>query len=215
MNKKFLASAIGFALVASAASGPVLALDKGDWIVRFGVTNVNPTNDASATQLVPNGSVTVDSGTSLSINLGYMMTDNVALDILGAWPFKHDIKGAGTALAGAGKIGETKHLPPTVGLQYHFSPKASIRPYVGAGVNYTYFFSEDTTGVLAGTDLKLDSSWGLAAQAGVDFDINKTWFANLDVRYMDIDTTAHNPVAGDFDVKIDPWIITVGIGTRF
>ena len=91
MNKKLLASTIGLALVASAASGPVLALDKGDWIVRVGVTNVNPTNDASATELVANGSVTVDSANSLSIDIGYMLTENVALDILGAWPFKHDI----------------------------------------------------------------------------------------------------------------------------
>ena len=215
MNKKLLASTIGFALVASAASGPVLALDKGDWIVRVGVTNVNPTNDASATELVANGSVTVDSATSLSIDIGYMLTENVALDILGAWPFKHDIKGAGTALSSLGKIGETKHLPPTVGLQYHFSPKSNIRPYVGLGINYTDFFSTKHTGALAAESLKLDSSWGLAGQAGLDFDINKKWFANLDVRYMNIDTKAHSSAAGNFDVKIDPWVITVGIGTTF
>lgn len=70
-----------------------------------------------------------------------MIKENIAIELLAATPFSHDIKGTG-ALAGVGKVGETKQLPPTLSVQYHFSPKASVRPYVGAGINYTIFFSE-------------------------------------------------------------------------
>jgi outer membrane protein len=140
-----------------------------------------------------------------------MFTDNLGLDILGATPFTHDITLNGT------KVGDTQHLPPTVGIQYHFTPKSNVRPYVGAGINYTTFFSESTTGPLAGADLSLDDSWGLAAQVGVDVDINKDWFFNADLRYMNIETTAtlSGAVNGTVDVQINPWVYSLGVGTRF
>lgn len=207
--------ALGLAIAtACAASTSAMALDKGDWIVRVGVHNVMPDDDHTTTGLGGTNNLSVDSGASLTINVGYMLTKNVALDILGAWPFKHDIQGEG-ALAGLGKIGETKHLPPTVSLQYHFSPKASIRPFVGAGINYTTFFEDKHTGALDGSPLDLDDSWGFAVQAGVDFDINKKWFASVDVRYMDIETTATSGTAGTFDVNIDPWVVGISLGTTF
>ncbi len=194
-------------------SAPALALDQGDWIARVGVSQVKPDTD-SDTAPISGGQVDVDDGTSLSINVGYMLTNNIAIDVLAAWPFKHDITGVG-ALAPAGKVAETKQLPPTVSLQYHFQPKASIRPYVGAGINYTKFFSIKETASLGGAKLTLDDSWGLAAQAGVDFDINKKWFANVDVRYIQIETEANSTVTGTFDVQIDPWVVGLHIGTTF
>jgi outer membrane protein len=206
--------ALGLAIAACTIANTSMALDKGDWIVRVGVHNVMPDSDHSLTGLGGNNYISVDSAASLSINVGYMLTKNVALDILGALPFKHDIQGEG-ALEGLGKIGETKHLPPTVSLQYHFSPKASVRPFVGAGINYTTFFEDKHTGALEGSPLTLDDSWGLAVQAGVDFDINKKWFASADVRYINIETTATSGTAGTFDVKINPWVVGISVGTTF
>ena len=63
--------------------------------------------------------------------------------------------------------------------------------------------------------MKLDDSFGLAAQVGVDFDINKKWFANVDVRYIKIESEATSSAAGVFDVTLDPWVVTLGIGTTF
>ena len=64
------------------------------------------------------------------------------------------------------------------------------------------------------TSISLDDSWGLAAQAGFDMDINKDWFFNADLRYIKIKTTATTNV-GNVDVTIDPWVISVGVGTHF
>jgi outer membrane protein len=117
---------------------------------------------------------------------------------------------------------ETKVLPPTLTLQYHFLPNSSVRPYIGAGLNYTYFFDEEVVGVLDQPDakVKLDSSWGLAAQAGVDIDVGDDWFINFDVKYLDIDTEARfsgiNLVgSANINTDIDPFVYGIGIGRKF
>ena len=197
-------------------AGNAQALEQGDWIVRVGAAHVNP--DASSnplTNVAADARVDVGNDTQLGITLGYMYTDNIGIGLLAATPFKHDIKGAGD-IAGLGKIGETKHLPPTLTVQYHFTPGSSVRPYVGAGINYTNFFSEKTIG-LGDTKLKLDDSWGLAAEAGVDIDINDRWFLSGQLWYLDIDTKAKltGAINDSTKVSIDPWVVMIGIGTTF
>ncbi len=211
MKYKALIPAIAVATTLAITSQQAAAIEKGDWLLRFGLVNVNPndSSDASASLGLPADAIGVEDDTQLYINATWMFTENLGLDILGATPFTHDITLNGT------KAAETKHLPPTVGVQYHFTPKSNVRPYVGAGINYTTFFSEETTGALAGTDLSLDDSWGLAAQVGIDVDINKDWFFNADVRYMNIETTATIAGAGSVDVEINPWVFGLGVGTRF
>jgi len=209
-NKSVVSTLIAGSLVLTSAS--VVAVEKGDWLVRFGAVDVSP--DDSSTGLsgvAPTATVGVDGNTQLFANISYMIKENVALELLAATPFSHDIKGTG-ALSALGKVGETKQLPPTFSVQYHFKPKASVRPYVGAGINYTMFFSEKATNTIS--SLKLDDSFGLAVQAGVDVDINKNWFFNADVRYINIETTATTDL-GTSEVKINPTVISLGVGTRF
>lgn len=188
---------------------PAGAVEKGDWLIRAGIGYVDPTGDSETVPVV-GGKVEADSSTNLAVNLTYMMTDHLGVEVLGALPFKHDIKHDSL-----GKVAETKELPPTLILLYHFNPKASTRFYAGVGLNYTTFFSEKTTGALAGTSLKLDDSVGLAAEAGVDIDIGKDMFFNASLWRMDIDTEADSSLLGKFDVAIDPWAAFVGIGWRF
>jgi outer membrane protein len=209
-KKSVVSTLIAGSLVLTSAS--VTAVEKGDWLVRFGAVNVSPNDSSSGLSLVgPTATVGVDGNTQVFANLSYMIKENVALELLAATPFSHDIVGTG-ALSALGKVGETKQLPPTFSIQYHFKPKASVRPYVGAGINYTIFFSEKATNTI--TSLKLDDSLGLAVQAGVDVDITKDWFFNADIRYINIETTATTDL-GTAEVKIDPTVISIGVGTRF
>lgn len=193
-------------------STSALAVQQGDWIIRAGLTNVSPNDGSSGSGGIglANDDIGVDSGTSATFSFTYMYSDNMGVEILAALPFEHDI-----TLKGAGKVAETEHLPPTVSLEYHFNPKNDVRPYVGAGINYTTFLDTDTTGVLAGAKLDLDDSWGLALTAGVDVDINKDWFFNASVRYMNIETTAEITGLTDIDVDINPYVYTLGFGTTF
>ena len=173
--------------------------------------------------LVPAG-IDVDSAVTLDIDITYMFTNNFGVELLLDLTSQHDITGTGNASA-LGKIGEVTTLPPSLIAQYHFMPQNNIRPYAGAGINYTFFLSESTTDSLTNflgagsTGLKVDDSFGFVIQAGVDFDINKNWYWNLDAKYLFLDTTATITADGadvlkvDFD--LDPLILGVGIGTRF
>lgn len=101
-------------------------------------------------------------------------------------------------------------------------PKSHVRPYVGAGVNYTIFHSSDASdsleSALGPTRVKLDDSFGYALQAGVDVDVTKRIFLNADVKFIDIDTTARlrsGGVENRVDVSLDPFVFGLGLGFRF
>lgn len=191
------------AAIAAAAVPVAHAQDAGDWIWRAGVHSVQPKSDNHTV-------VNVDSAAMLTFNGTYLLTPNWGVEVLAALPFSHDIN-----LNGGGKVAETKHLPPTLSVQYHFNPGGTVRPYVGAGLNYTLFFSEDTTGALSGAKLELDPSFGVAAQAGLDVDLGSNWFINADVRWFDIDTDAKLNGAKIGAVEIDPYGFGVSLGRRF
>jgi outer membrane protein len=160
-----LLAALGLAL-----SGIAQADDTSPWILRVGAHDIDPKSDNHAL-------VNVGSAKMLTFNLTRMLDEHWGVELLAALPFSHDI-----ALNSGGDVAEVKHLPPTLSAQYHFAPHSRLRPYVGAGLNATIFFSEDTKGALAGTDLELRTSFGAAAQLGLDVDISDNWFLNADVR---------------------------------
>ncbi len=208
MSTKMLKTALAAALASGLMTGVAEAYQAGDWLVRAGVWGIYPKSDNL--NLGPNTDINVDDSYSLGFNITYMATPNIGIELLGAWPFSHDI-----SLSGVGTIGDTKQLPPTISVQYHFLPDSNFRPYVGLGLNYTFFFDESTEGALSGSDLKLDDSWGLAAQVGMDFDVAPNWFLNVDVRYIDIDTKAKLDGVSIGTVEIDPWVVGFNVGTRF
>ena len=86
---------------------------------------------------------------------------------------------------------------------------------MGAGLNYTLFFDEETTGPLAGSSLDLDDSFGIAAQAGFDFAFSDTMMLNLEVRWMNIETDAKLDGVFLETVEIDPVVYGISLGWRF
>lgn len=180
------------------------AAAEGDWKIRAGIGTVDPKSD--------NGDVvSVDSGTTAVVNGTYMISDTLGFEILASLPFSHDIN----LEANGAKVGETKHLPPTFTLQYYFPTSSAFSPYAGLGLNYTLFFDEETEGALAGTDLSLDDSIGLAAQLGFDYDISDTMFVNFDLRWIDIETDAEVDGSAVETVEITPLVYSVTLGWRF
>ena len=217
------------ALLAIAAS-PALAYEAGTWVLRAGVGVVAPDSDNLTIVDFPaaglDTTVNVDDGTSLTLMGTYMFSPNWAFDILASWPFKHDVNisaSDGTQVVASLKAAEVEHLPPTFSMQYHFLPDGTIQPYVGAGVNYTTFLSEDVTQDLIDatglTSISLDDSFGLALQLGADWVFGNNWLINVDLRWIDIesDLSVSDGVtsidAGT--VKIDPWVYSINIGYSF
>jgi outer membrane protein len=139
-----------------------------------------------------------------------MLTDQFGVELLAASPFTHKV-----STKGLGEVAEVSHLPPSLMAQYYFGQANSkIRPYIGAGLNYTIFFDEKGKGALAGTDVSLDNSFGLAAQVGVDVNFAENWFANASLWYMDINTDVHTTV-GTFNADIDPITFMASVGYTF
>lgn len=208
MKMSYRVLIVAIAFLALSYSAVADAHEKGDWLLRVGAGMVDPDSDNGS---VGGADLDVDSGVSLVFNGTYFFTPNVALEVLAALPFTHDVD-----LEGAGQVAEVKHLPPTISLQYHFDTGNKFRPYVGAGLNVTIFFDEDTEGALAGTDLDLDESFGLAAQVGADIDVSENMFLNFDIRYIDIDTDAEvSPLGLEFGVDIDPIVYSLALGWKF
>ncbi len=213
-----LAAAALFAMPAQAQD---VGVEQGDFLVRLRGILVSPTETAGPIQPgVPAGSVSVDDSIMPEVDFTYMLSDHVGAELILATT-KHDINGTG-AVAGLGRVASTWVLPPTLTLQYHFAPKSHVRPYIGAGVNYTVFYSGETSsslnGALGATTIKLDDSFGYALQAGIDIDIGDNMFLNADVKYIDMDTTARlrtGPATNTVDVSIDPLVFGLGVGVRF
>ena len=166
------------------AATPALAQSTGTWTIGIGAHNVAPKSNNGTLTATPLGNLRMDVGNNLrpTITAEYFLKDNLGVEVLAALPFQHDID-----VAGVGKVGSTKHLPPTVSLQYHFG-QGKLRPFVGAGVNYTGFFSTRTEGPIAGTSLSLSDSWGLAGHVGIDFKLGEKAALRVDYRTIDIDT---------------------------
>ena len=201
---KFKALLGTIAILSTTVSGTAMAVEQGDMLLRFGYTDVSPKSNNHEV-------VSVDSAASLGLSFAYMMTSNLSLEVLAAYPFEHDIKLNG----GGGKVASTKHLPPTVSLQYHFMPTNTFKPYLGVGVNYTTFFDTKTTGALEGTKLSLGDSWGLEGEIGADFMLNENWLLNFSARYIDIETKAKLDGTSLGTVKIDPWVYSFFVGYKF
>lgn len=218
--------ALSISLAALAAgsllmSASAVAYDAGDWRFTAGMTTVDPEQDngSVAGSVVPGGlDVVVDDDTQLTFTGAYMITPEWGVELLASLPFEHDFTVGG--LVG----GSTKHLPPTLSVQYHFNSAGKLIPYLGLGVNYTIFFDERTSGTLDSTlddvvggnaDLKLDNSVGVALQAGVDYMIDDNFFVNLDLRYISIESDAELNGTDIGTVDINPTTVGLSLGYRF
>ncbi|GGK09743.1 OmpW/AlkL family protein [Pseudomonas matsuisoli] len=223
----FTLSALVLAAVAPLAS----AHQAGDILIRAGAVTVDPHEDSSDIWVgalgtdVAETKATLDSDTQLGLNFAYMLTDHIGVELLAATPFNHDVGVSGMPgdFAGLnGKLGSLKHLPPTLSVLYYpMSGVSNFQPYVGAGINYTWFFdtklsSEAEAKGFDGLDMK--DSWGLAGQIGLDYMLSDNLMLNAQVRYIDIDTTGTTNFGGEkvkVDVDVDPFVYMVGLGYKF
>lgn len=208
MKKQLIAPAIA-ALLCTLAAGTATAQSaaaEGPWMVRVRAVHLDSANKDST-------------GLNLSVNdkwlpevdISYFVTPNIAAELILTVPQKQDV-----TLSGA-KIGTFKHLPPTLTVQYHFLPDGMVRPYVGAGVNYTRI-SSVALNVPGVGDLDLESSsLGGALQVGVDVKVADNLFVNLDVKkvWISSDVMLKSTGAKVSSVTLDPIAFSVGIGYRF
>lgn len=191
------------------------AYQAGDFILRGGSITVDPTSSHSS---VAGGAFDLRAGsdTQLGLSLTWMATDYFGLELQAATPFKHDVNARG-----AGTIGTVKHLPPTLTANYYpFGGSGQrFQPYLGVGVNYTFFWSESLTELgetaTGATDLDASSSWGIAGQVGFDYLINEQFGIGASVYYIDIDTGVDLDGNRIGTLDIDPVVYRLNLSYRF
>ncbi|HEX7907624.1 MAG TPA: OmpW family outer membrane protein [Paraburkholderia sp.] len=179
--------------------------------------------------------------------LTYFITDNIAVDLASGVPPKLSLYAQGTAaplgpggptlgLGNLQPLATTRSWPPILFLKYYFGgAQTKLRPFVGAGVSYTWFshteLNSNFSGALqqfAGPGSKvttsLSSSWNPAFNAGVSYNITRNWYATASVTYLPLKTNATvNAIAANGQtvltnrthITANPWITFVGIGYRF
>jgi outer membrane protein len=207
---------------AQASDGADTGLHKGDVLLRVRAIVVAP-NERSGGILptFPTEKVKVDNSIMPEVDLTYMASDHIGFELIAATT-KHTASGTTGTTGGIGALASTWVLPPTLTAQYHFNPHGKVRPYVGAGVNYTIFYGEKASAALktavGPTIVHMSASAGWAAQAGVDVDLTPRVFLNLDVKYIDIDTTARLQTTAigtqTVRVNLDPLVFGIGLGIR-
>ena len=217
MPKSVLAAAVaaGALLAAGAVQAePAFQPNQaGHWIVNLRATDIFSDNNSKITD-----NTGADTGLKAKVGydvmptlgITYFVTDVLALDLtLGST--NHTIRAVGTGVDI--KVREQWVLPPTLTVQYHPLPKSQVSPYVGAGVNYMFFYSgHDEPGYH--TDLKNGVGWAL--QAGANVAVEGPWVLNVDAKKIFFTTDATiNAGALNSHVDLNPWVLSVGFGRKF
>ena len=204
MRKQLIVLAAAAATLAAPLAAT--AQDSGNWLIRARALNLDSANkDSTGLGLSINNKVFPE------LDITYFITPNLATELVLTYPQKQDVRSNGT------NIGSFKHLPPTLSLQYHVTGLNGWRPYVGAGLNYTRITSvQFAPGIVTALNPALDkSSVGLALGLGADVQIGGGWLLNFDLKKVQIRTDVKSFGAKAGELRIDPLLVSVGIGKRF
>ncbi len=205
--------------------------------VKLGLVNVEPNSSASAVS----GPFTPANALSLKVQSQSTLFFSVAREIDSNWeaelalgvPPTHDVKlvilpgaavpGSVAALDGS-VAAKVRQVAPTLFANYRFGDSTSqLRPFIGAGLNYTVFDKTESTGVNDAvnggpTTIKLTSSMGLALQLGLSAKLGGPWsltgsWSTARVRTtMTTNTLGIERTAG---ITFHPSVMTVALGYSF
>lgn len=122
-----------------------------------------------------------------------------------------EIRDQGEALLDTGRL-KTKTITGIA--QWHFSRRALIDPYLGAGVAYVKaddLSSNDLTGAGIGS-VAIDKKWGLAANAGLNVNLLHNLALAIDGKYI-----PYEPKSGTtgMKLKLNPTVYSAGVRFRF
>lgn len=230
MNNKIATLALGTAL--AFAAGGAYADDGGPNDVRLGAYFVHyqASADNISGPFVPSGlNLHVDNVTTLYFAYVRALSANWDLELTAGYPPLTKTEGRGPAKIGSlpynGQVISTaRWLAPSLLLEYVFGdPSDRLRPYFGAGVNYTQFISRQSTALgnaLNGgpTSISLPPSIGPAITAGLSYKVTDRWhlYASYSVAQVNSKLTANTAgMIRTTDIRFWPNAIVLAAGFAF
>jgi len=154
-----------------------------------------------------------DSGSPL-LDVTYFLLPRISVNLIAATT-QHDVTAVNTALGNI-RLGHIWVLPPTVTAQYHFIPNARFSPYVGFGINATFYYGYGGDRSPGINKLRLDTAVGPSFNAGFDYEITPNWLFNLDAKKVLMrPTLSVNSGAVTGRAELDPWVVGAAVRYRF
>ena len=184
------------------------------WTINISGSYVSPKSDNGD---LADGAFVADVSSEFGFtpSIQYAFSENIRAELLLAVPFEHDVSLTGGELIDS-DAASFNHLPPTLSLKYVFMPGSAFSPYLGAGVNYTIVYDEETVGALEGAELSGDNSFGLALSLGFEYQIGDgPWSISGDLRYIDIDSDLELDGTDVGSIEVDPIVFSLGTAFSF
>ena len=207
-------------LSALAAGGPAQAQTQslvGNSTFKAGVIYYQTharTNGVTGIGIPPGADATVGNATTVLFTYEYAMSPHIGVELVLGVPPKIKARASGS-VAFLGEVLTARNVAPTLLFNYHFfAPGSTLRPYLGVGVNYTKFTDVSSP---YGWDVHLSDSTGLAAQAGLDWALNKQWglYASVAKLQVKSNLTATGAVVLQSTIDFRPITYSVGASLRF
>jgi outer membrane protein len=192
-------------------STAMAAEDFKRWSVSTQIMYLDPDLSSSDVDGLGLGKIGAEDTMTGGLVVEYFFTPNISAELVAA--IAHlDLDIGDTAVDGDAWV-----LPPSLYVKYHPMPNAMISPYVGAGVNWMFFWDESLNRNSDGLDLDLsmDNSFGWNAKIGADIKITENVYANIDIMYLDTEVEIDTLVARNADVDVEVWSYNVGLKYRF
>ncbi len=157
------------------------------------------------------------------------LSTHFQVEVAAGWPPLTRTVGRGPAALGSvpynGQVIATaRWIAPSALIEYKlFDDSAVFRPYFGVGVNYTDFYSRQSTSagnaITGGpTSVALPSSWGPAATIGLSYRIAPRWHAYASYNYAYVHSRLTADTAGlihTTDINFNPFAVVLAIGYSF
>ncbi|MDR5867727.1 OmpW/AlkL family protein [Halomonas koreensis] len=197
-----LITATAFATAGLVAAQSAMAYQAGDLYVRGGIAKSEVSDDNGRLAGQP---LDVSDERGFSYGLGYQFHDKLGVELNGTQDMEHDLTLGGV------DTGSVDRRPVNLMVNYYpLGGSASrVQPYVGAGVNYTYFNDESAPG------LDIDASWGAAGQVGVDLALTDHLLVGAYANYADVDADVALNGNDLGEAEIDPVTVGGGVTYRF
>lgn len=196
----------------SMVSTAMAAEDFKRWSVGTQIMFLDPDLSSSDVDDLGYGKLGSEDAMTGGLTVEYFFTPNISAELVAA--IAHlDLDLGGEEVAN----GETWVLPPSLYVKYHPMPDAMISPYVGAGINWMYFWDESlyANALSTDADLSIDSCFGWNVKIGADIKITDSVYANVDIMYLDNETEIDTAVGRNLDVDVEVLSYNVGLKYRF